>query len=103
MTSPAPELNDDELRAAYELCRGRQWADYPTEMGDPTHRALVEACATGRRRKRTEALTRPVPPPAPICPKPLPQQPLLPAWPPRRATTAHFVDRKRAAAGDRDD
>ena len=103
MFTADPALTDAELREAYKLCRGRTWADYPAEMADPTRRALVEACAAGRRRKQAQAHTRPVAPPAPICATPLPQQPLLKAWPPRRAEPEHFVDRKRAAAGDRDD
>ncbi len=102
-TAGTPALTDDELREAYKLCRGRSWADYPAEMADPTRRAQVEACAAVRRRKLTQPQTRPVATPTPICATPLPQQPLLKAWPPRRAAPEHFVDRKRLAAGDRDD
>lgn len=103
MHSTAP-MTDAELREAYALCRAAHWADYPAEMADPTRRAQVEACAAVRRNRAAKAArTAPVRPHGNVNPTPLPQQPLVAHWPRRRITPADFVDRKRAAAGDRDD
>lgn len=97
MSRGADTLSDDELRAAYAACRAASWADYPTELGDPTRRALVEACALGRRHPAPAE--RATPQPVRLgraAPRPAP-------WPLRRVTPADLVDQKRLAAGDRDD
>lgn len=96
-------LTEADLIEAYALCRGKSWQDYPHEMGDATRRALVEACALGRKRKAMRVATRPVCAYAPAAGALLAQQPLLSHWPPRRAAMPAAFDRKRAAAGDRDD
>lgn len=92
-----PELSQDDLKAALLVCRARSWpADLDEVMRDPLRASAVRACALGLRRKKAKASSAP-------AAAPLPQGPLLSHWPPRRATPTDFVDRKRAAAGDRDD
>jgi len=84
-----------DLRSAFELCKARNWPDnYDDAMSDPARARLIRLCATGRLRRMQ--------PRSPVETSPLPQSHLLP-WPPQRAAMPSHLDRKRAAAGDRDD
>lgn len=80
-----------DLRAAWESMRHKpcfqRWPeDFDLVMQDPIASRLVRLAATFMCRK---SLQRPIPSPPPLA---------LPA-----ATAAPAFDRKRAAAGDRDD
>lgn len=109
------EASDEELRAAWRVCRNRHWPDtYEETMTDPLRARQVHIVAAGLARKKdtrpSGALDEPQcrihqqachevraarrcancafrPPPTRIF----------------RAPDAGFVDRKRLAAGDRDD
>ena len=98
-TAPQPvQVTDAELRQAYVLCRGRKWpATFEEAMADDVRARLITACAHGLHNKAARRAA------APVCATPLPQQPLVSHWPARRATALALFDRKRAAAGDRDD
>lgn len=99
ITAPRPvQVTDAELRQAFALCRGRSWPKtFEEAMADDVRARLITACAHGLHNKAARRAA------APVCTTPLPQQPLVQHWPPRRVDPQHFVDRKRAAAGDRDD
>ena len=86
-----PDPTDEQLRAAFALCRSRRWPlSFEEAMSDPLRARLVRVCALGQMRKRMTG-----------------QRPAAPA----KATTVQptpwsrpgYVDCKRAAAGDRDD
>lgn len=103
-TKPQPvQVTDAELRQAFVVCRGRKWpATFEEAMADDVRARIITACAHGLHDKARRTAV-------PTCTAPLPQQPLVPHWPPkaasfgaRRAMPAG-QDRKRAAAGDRDD
>jgi hypothetical protein len=99
------EPTPDQLQAAWLAHRKRSWP--PTlaaTLADPLYAALVRMTAVRQVLASQQA--------APKAPTP-PAQPPQPshagrpatgtaAWPPRRPAAA-ALDRKRAAAGDRDD
>ncbi len=90
------QVTDAELRQAFTLCRARSWPDtFEEAMADETRKRLITACAHGLHNKAARQAQA-------AQGTPLPQQPLVQHWPPRRATPAMF-DLKRAAAGDRDE
>ncbi len=94
---PRVEVTDAELRQAFAVCRARSWPHtFEEAMADDTRARLITACAHGLHNnaaRRAQAAAHGAP---------VSQAPLVAHWPPRRATPAMF-DRKRAAAGDRDD
>lgn len=95
------EPTTDQLHAAWLLRRKRTWpATLEATLADPLYAALVRMTAVRQvLASQQPAASQPATPPAPA--RPNTRHPSL-AWPPRRpAATA--VDRKRAAAGDRDD
>lgn len=96
-TTRRPEPTDAELRAAWQHCRLPTWPDtYEETMQDPARSRLVRLTATLPPR----ALRKPQPQRhhRPAEPARDPQQQL----PLRRVQPAMF-DRKRAAAGERED
>lgn len=115
-----PVHTEDELRAAWAICRVSNWPDtFEATMQDAMRARLVDLVASGLASKRNAAsCATPAHPPGSVISvcrvldvacleirpsrrcancshKPAPQRPFT--YPPG------FVDRKRAAAGDRDD
>jgi hypothetical protein len=86
--APLPAPTEQDLRDAWQRCRIAAWpSTFEETMVDPARAALVRINASRARRdsmKPRRQLS------APAC------RPLLPGIPSR-------FDRKRAAAGDRDD
>lgn len=96
-----PEVTDAHRHAAFEAMHWAGWT-FDAAMADDTRRRLIEARAHQLRTKaccaRTELPTPSLPVSRPACPsRPAPAPVLL------RAPLTGAVDRKRAAAGDRDD
>lgn len=92
------EPTTDQLHAAWLARRKRSWP--PTleaTLADPLYAALVRMAAVRQVLASQQAAA--APPAAPALPA---RSRSAPPWPPRRPAAAH-VDRKRAAAGDRDD
>ncbi|MGQ3001270.1 MAG: hypothetical protein ACT6UH_00550 [Hydrogenophaga sp.] len=102
-TRPAvmPEVTDAHRRAAFEAMHWEGWT-YEAAMADDTHRRVVEARAHQIRTR--EACGRALMP-TPSLPVARPAAPLPPVQAPAlfRPPLAGAIDRKRAAAGDRDD
>jgi hypothetical protein len=110
------EATDEELRAAWRLCRTHSWPDtFEETMLDPLRERLVRTTAAGLTRKRhAREATGTVDEPAcsvhgTACHEVRASRRCancaLRPPPPRtfRAPDPGFVDRKRLAAGDRDD
>lgn len=95
------EPTAEQLHAAWLLRRKRSWpATLAETMAVPLYAALVRMGAVQRvlaERKAATAAAAEKAWPAPAAAKP-PSRP----WPPRRPA-GDAIDRKRAAAGDRDD
>ncbi len=94
------EVNDADRRAAFEAMHWAGWT-YEAAMADDTRSRLVEARAHQLRTRSCCARDLPMPsmPVArPAAPARVVQTPAL-----SRPPLAGAVDRKRAAAGDRDD
>lgn len=108
------EPTTEQLQAAWLVRRKRSWPPTLAEtMAVPLYAALVRMAAVQRvlaeRRNASQAAavqalpapTRPTTPATPAAPQAATKRPSSP-WPPRRPAADAF-DRKRAAAGDRDD
>jgi hypothetical protein len=109
------EATDEELRAAWNVCRASSWpATFEETMADPLRSRVVHLVAAGRARKKPLPAVGTLNAPACHvhacdCADVQPSRrcancTLRP--PPARAFRAPepgFVDRKRLAAGDRDD
>jgi hypothetical protein len=98
---------DVQRRAAFELVRGAEWPlDYEQAIADPVRERLVQLYAVrlALGEQVTPALA-PVVHRTPVLPPEAPPllDPDIPrrAWRPRR--TPPLFDRKRAAAGERED
>lgn len=100
-----PEVTDAHRHAAFEAMRWSGWT-FEAAMGDDTRRRLIEARAHQLRTKaccaRAEVPTPSLPPSQPMHRPACPSRPAL-APSLLRAPLTGAVDRKRAAAGDRDD
>jgi hypothetical protein len=96
-----PEVTDAHRHAAFEAMHWAGWT-FDAAMADDTRRRLIEARAHDLRTKACSARavlpTPSVPVSRPACPSRPVQAPTL-----LRAPLTGAVDRKRAAAGDRDD
>jgi hypothetical protein len=110
------EATDEELRAAWRVCRTRSWPEtFEETMEDPLRARLVRTTAAGLARKRSPApAAGSLDEPAcnyhgTACHEVRPSRrcancALRPAAPRAfRPPEPGFVDRKRLAAGDRDD
>lgn len=104
MTAPAvvlPEVTDEHRRAAFEAFGWTGWT-FESAMADDLHRRLIEARAHQLRTRqacgRAWVLSPSVPAARPAAPPPAVRAPAL-----FRPPLDSAVDRKRAAAGDRDD
>lgn len=112
-----PLHDDEELRAAWAKCRNRHWPDtFEETMKDPLRARVVDMVASGLARKR-QALQPTGTLEVPVCR--IHETPCEEVRPSRRcancphrppppkprqfAAPPGYVDRKRAAAGDRDD
>lgn len=105
------EPTTEQLQAAWLVRRKRSWPPTLAEtMAVPLYAALVRMAAVQRvlAERRTanqaaavQALPAPTKPTTPAAPQVATKRPSSP-WPPRRPAADAF-DRKRAAAGDRDD
>jgi hypothetical protein len=110
------EATDEELRAAWRVCRTRAWPEsFEETMQDPLRALMVQTTAVGLARKRT----RPTQPTGtldvPVCRihdaaceevQPSRRCANCPHRPPPArhfAPPPGYVDRKRLAAGDRDE
>lgn len=83
-----PVHTEDELRAAWAVCRNRYWPDtYEETMKDPERARLVDIVASGRANKVTTPAKRPAPALSRFSLRPPPG----------------YVDLKRRASGERDD
>jgi hypothetical protein len=100
-TVDMPEVTDAHRRAAFEAMHWAGWT-FEAAMADDLRRRQVEARAhqirTNAFKRRTYVPTPSLPVTRPACPARPPQAPSL-----FRPPLAGVVDRKRAAAGDRDD
>lgn len=92
------EYTDEQLYAAWKAVKLRSWPTFDECMGDAQYSRLVklQAWRNAHPSKPSDAAT-PTPTPCPAAVRPPQQRQFFLAPPPG------FVDRKRAAAGDRDD
>lgn len=107
-----PEPTDDQLRAAWYRLRRPEWGN-ATFDGDQDAAARMARVRLEARRPRGTCPVAPSPVAAAPQAAPAasgghrrpPAAPPVAQQPPRRSTAPdlHFVDLKRAAAGDRDD
>jgi hypothetical protein len=87
-----PEPTDEEMRRAWTRCKRETWpATFEEAMADPTLSRLVRITAMHPPRAHRVRAVEPVRPEPAQRPLPLP------------GIAPGYVDRKRAAAGDRDD
>lgn len=95
----SPQFTDEQLHDAWERRRREDWPDdFDAVMADPILSRLVRtAAAHGTRTVRRLEVVRPAEPLPPVA-KPVPVASSL-----RVPKQEAFFDRKRAAAGDRDD
>jgi hypothetical protein len=104
MNSPAPaalpEVDDELLRRAWRLLRPPCWPEtYEASMRDPLRAQMVQMYARQLLRSDAKANARAAWPATALTTPALARERRWPA----PVSVSHGVDRKRAAAGDRDD
>lgn len=110
------DFTDEQLRAAWHVCRTKHWPDtFEETMQDPLRARIVETVATGLARKRAPDSRPAGTLERPTCRihqaaceevRPSRRCANCPHRPPAQqhfAPPPGYVDRKRLAAGDRDD
>lgn len=100
MTAMATEPTDDQLRAAWRAMATDEWGDYERAKQAAVHMALVRLRASLiARGVRVDAAPALHPPPALPPASATPTRP----WGLREPHALPGLDRKRLAAGERDD